>query len=259
MQAVTAAVVNLPLEQLHEQAAEATCELQEYKMHNADVLFKEDSTVDDLIDVIEVGSQVGVRLLGLNCFAAHSSSTCVAAACTCLIPFDVIACDDTCWCQMCISYWLGFVSARIQDLRTLHWSAVLNMPSLQGNRRYVKCLYVFNKIDVCSMEEVDAIARQPDSIPLSCTQRLNLDTLLEMLWDMMGLVSSPADPASVAKPLVHGPWRPTGHQLGFSPLKDLARAAHRVLSSGKAASDSMTVSRCLGTQNARSVLYRCSQ
>ncbi len=62
------------------------------------------------------------------------------------------------------------------------------VPRAQGNRRYVKCLYVFNKIDVCSMEEVDAIARQPDSIPLSCTQRLNLDTLLEMLWDMMGLV-----------------------------------------------------------------------
>ncbi len=27
--------------------------LQEYKIHNADLLFKEDSTVDDLIDVIE--------------------------------------------------------------------------------------------------------------------------------------------------------------------------------------------------------------
>lgn len=27
---------------------------QEYKIHNADLLFKEDSTVDDLIDVIEV-------------------------------------------------------------------------------------------------------------------------------------------------------------------------------------------------------------
>ena len=30
---------------------------------------------------------------------------------------------------------------------------------LQGNRKYVKCLYVYNKIDVCSIEEVDAIAR----------------------------------------------------------------------------------------------------
>ncbi len=38
------------------------------------------------------------------------------------------------------------------------------------------------------MEEVEQVARQPNSIPISCTQRLNLDTLLEMLWDMMGLV-----------------------------------------------------------------------
>ncbi|KAK9846824.1 hypothetical protein WJX84_000614 [Apatococcus fuscideae] len=55
--------------------------LHEYKIHNADVLFKEDCTADDLIDVIE------------------------------------------------------------------------------GNRRYIKCLYVYNKVDVCSIEEVDAIAR----------------------------------------------------------------------------------------------------
>ena len=56
----------------------------------------------------------------------------------------------------------------------------------------MKCLYVYNKIDVCSMEEVEAIARQDVSIPISCTQQLNLDTLLEMLWEMMGLVRSPA-------------------------------------------------------------------
>lgn len=28
--------------------------VQEYKCHNADILLKEDSTIDDLIDVIEV-------------------------------------------------------------------------------------------------------------------------------------------------------------------------------------------------------------
>ena len=28
--------------------------MQEYKCHNADILLKEDSTVDDLIDIIEV-------------------------------------------------------------------------------------------------------------------------------------------------------------------------------------------------------------
>ena len=84
--------------------------LSEYKCHNADVILKEDCSVDDLIDVIE------------------------------------------------------------------------------GNRRYIKCLYVYNKVDVCSIEEVDEIARRPNSIPVSCYQGLNMDGLLEKIWDMMGLV-----------------------------------------------------------------------
>ncbi|GMH44625.1 hypothetical protein BSKO_12577 [Bryopsis sp. KO-2023] len=86
--------------------------LQEYKIHNAyaDILFREDATVDDFIDVME------------------------------------------------------------------------------GNRRYIKCLYVYNKVDMCCMEEGDEIARRPNSIPISCSANLNLDGLLERLWDMMALV-----------------------------------------------------------------------
>ena len=79
-------------------------------MHNADILFKDDATVDDLIDVIE------------------------------------------------------------------------------GNRRYVKCLYVYNKIDVCSIEEIDDIARRPNSIPASAGLNLNMDGLLVAIWEKMGLV-----------------------------------------------------------------------
>ena len=78
--------------------------LQEYKIHNCDLLFKEDSSVDDLIDVIE------------------------------------------------------------------------------GNRRYVRCLYVYNKVDMASLEEVDEIARRANSIPISCSMNLNLDGLLERIW-----------------------------------------------------------------------------
>ena len=48
--------------------------------------------------------------------------------------------------------------------------------------------YVYNKIDVCSIEEVDAIARMPASIPCSASQQLNMDGLLERMWDMMALV-----------------------------------------------------------------------
>lgn len=84
--------------------------LATYKIHNAEVLIREDATADDLIDVIE------------------------------------------------------------------------------GNRRYVKCVYVYNKIDVCSIEEVDAIARLDHAIPVSASADLNLDRLLATIWAEMALV-----------------------------------------------------------------------
>eukprot|EP00891_Asterochloris_glomerata_P004664 jgi/Astpho2/4664/Aster-00228 len=114
----------LPLTHMDEKMVQRI--LQEYKIHNADILMKEDCTVDDLIDVIE------------------------------------------------------------------------------GNRKYVKCLYVYNKIDVCSIEEVDAIARRPNCIPVSCSMELNLDGLLVRMWDMMALVRVYTKKAG-AKPDFGGP------------------------------------------------------
>ncbi|KAK3247406.1 GTP-binding protein [Cymbomonas tetramitiformis] len=83
--------------------------LQEYKIHHCELLFREDVTVDDLIDTIE------------------------------------------------------------------------------GNRRYIRCLYVYNKADVISLEEVDQLARTEDSVAVSCYMNLGLDYLLERTWDMMAL------------------------------------------------------------------------
>ena len=45
--------------------------------------------------------------------------------------------------------------------------------------RYIKCLYVYNKIDMCYIEEVDELVRQPYSTVISVHQKLNLDVLLE--------------------------------------------------------------------------------
>ena len=163
--------------------------LQEYKLHNCDVLFKEDCTVDDLIDVIE------------------------------------------------------------------------------GNRRYCKCLYVYNKIDVCSMEEVrtraggrvamwqdwgsrrppllrptphvtprtprarsqvDEIARRPYSIPISCYHELNLDGLLARIWDMMVRCGRcwrvPCAQLPPKCPASHqSPPRPPPHTLTHSLTQGLVR------------------------------------
>ncbi|KAL1116221.1 hypothetical protein AAG570_005716, partial [Ranatra chinensis] len=84
--------------------------LHEYKIFNAEVLFRDDCTMDDLIDVI------------------------------------------------------------------------------LGNRMYIPCLYVYNKIDQISIEEVDRIARQPNSVVVSCNMKLNLDYLLEILWEYLSLI-----------------------------------------------------------------------
>ncbi|VDM67741.1 unnamed protein product [Strongylus vulgaris] len=65
--------------------------LHEYKIFNADVVFREDATVDEFIDVI------------------------------------------------------------------------------QGNRVYIPCIYVYNKIDQISIEEVDRLAREPRTLLHKCT------------------------------------------------------------------------------------------
>lgn len=58
---------------------------------------------------------------------------------------------------------------------------------IEGNRRYVRCLYVYNKVDMCTVEEVDEIARRDHSVPISASMRLGLDSLLARMWDEMAL------------------------------------------------------------------------
>lgn len=44
--------------------------------------------------------------------------------------------------------------------------------------RYVKCLYVYNKVDMISIEDMDKLAREPNSIVVSVHMQLNLAALL---------------------------------------------------------------------------------
>ncbi|KAF8488185.1 P-loop containing nucleoside triphosphate hydrolase protein, partial [Gautieria morchelliformis] len=59
---------------------------------------------------------------------------------------------------------------------------------LIGTRKYLPCLYVFNKIDSISLEQVDKLAREDYSVVISCEMGLNLDGLLERIWEELGLV-----------------------------------------------------------------------
>eukprot|EP00904_Undaria_pinnatifida_P009410 jgi/Undpi1/559/HiC_scaffold_10.g04023.m1 len=59
---------------------------------------------------------------------------------------------------------------------------------VQGNRKYVKCLYVYNKVDMISIEDMDKLAREPNSIVVSVHMKLNLAALLAKMWAYMGLI-----------------------------------------------------------------------
>lgn len=45
---------------------------------------------------------------------------------------------------------------------------------IEGNRKYIKCVYVYNKIDVIGIDDVDRLARQPNSIVISCNLKVYL-------------------------------------------------------------------------------------
>ncbi|KAK5582583.1 hypothetical protein RB653_004168 [Dictyostelium firmibasis] len=60
--------------------------------------------------------------------------------------------------------------------------------AIEGRRSYIRCLYVYNKMDHMSMEDVDRLSRQPNSVVISCNMNLNLDFLLDKIWDYLNLV-----------------------------------------------------------------------
>lgn len=43
---------------------------------------------------------------------------------------------------------------------------------IEGNRKYIKCLYVYNKIDVMGMDDVDRLSRLPNSVVISCSMQV---------------------------------------------------------------------------------------
>lgn len=100
--------LNLELTNMSDQTIKSIC--AEYKLSNADIAFRENATIDQLIDVIE------------------------------------------------------------------------------GNRIYVPCIYVLNKIDQISIEELDIIVRCPHYVPISAKDEWNFDELMEKIWEYLDLI-----------------------------------------------------------------------
>ncbi|XP_071449418.1 uncharacterized protein [Hetaerina americana] len=59
---------------------------------------------------------------------------------------------------------------------------------IEGNRVYIPCIYLLNKIDQISIEELDVIYKIPHCVPISAHHKWNFDDLLEKMWLYLKLI-----------------------------------------------------------------------
>ncbi|KAK1926345.1 P-loop containing nucleoside triphosphate hydrolase protein [Papiliotrema laurentii] len=59
---------------------------------------------------------------------------------------------------------------------------------VEGNRVYVPAVHVLNKIDAISIQELDLLYKIPNSVPISSKLMLNIDELMDVMWEKLDLV-----------------------------------------------------------------------
>ncbi|PWN25051.1 P-loop containing nucleoside triphosphate hydrolase protein [Jaminaea rosea] len=96
---------------------------------------------------------------------------------------------------------------------------------LEGNRIYIPAIYVLNKIDQISIQELDLLYKIPMSVPISSRMWLNVDELMEKMWTELRLVRI------YTKPRKQQPdySQPVVLREGRATVADLASAIHRDL------------------------------
>jgi len=77
---------------------------------------------------------------------------------------------------------------------------------VEGKRVYLRCVYVYNKIDTLSIEELEELANKPYTVVCSCNLNLNLDNVVKTIWENLGLVrvytKKTGEPPDFREPLV---------------------------------------------------------
>mmetsp|Transcript_2178 Transcript_2178/g.3236 ORF Transcript_2178/g.3236 Transcript_2178/m.3236 type:complete len:374 (+) Transcript_2178:176-1297(+) len=59
---------------------------------------------------------------------------------------------------------------------------------IEGNRAYIPVLYVFNKIDQLTIEELDILDQMPNYVPISSQHEWNLEELMEEIWNRCNML-----------------------------------------------------------------------
>lgn len=96
---------------------------------------------------------------------------------------------------------------------------------IEGNRKYVPCLYVMNKIDQITIEELDIIAEVEHHVPICAHHMWNLDGLIEVMWRYMELLRIYTKPKGQIPDYSEPVILPAEHNT----LADFCNRIHRTL------------------------------
>jgi len=94
---------------------------------------------------------------------------------------------------------------------------------IEGNRVYVPAIYVLNKIDAISIEELDLLYKIPNSVPVSSREWMNIDELLEVMWEALDLVRVYTKPRGQAPDYS----QPVVLRRGRSSIEDFCNSIHK--------------------------------
>ena len=58
---------------------------------------------------------------------------------------------------------------------------------IEGNRKYIPCLYALNKIDAITLEELNILDQIDHYVPIAGHLGWNLDELIDRMWEYLDL------------------------------------------------------------------------
>ncbi|TDL29720.1 developmentally regulated GTP binding protein 1 [Rickenella mellea] len=94
---------------------------------------------------------------------------------------------------------------------------------IEGNRVYIPALYVLNKIDAISIEELDLLYKIPMSVPISSKEWMNIDELIQRMWETLDLVRVYTKPRGQAPDYSS----PVVLKRGKCTVEDFCNAIHK--------------------------------
>lgn len=94
---------------------------------------------------------------------------------------------------------------------------------IEGNRVYVPAIYVLNKIDAISIEELDLLYKIPHSCPVSSKEWMNVDELIEQMWTALDMVRVYTKPRGLAPDYSS----PVVLRRGKSSVEDFCNSIHK--------------------------------